>query len=107
MADRLLVSLQLQMTNNIRDLLAGLVRQLPVNLHGDFLTFLSENGPTPGWGGKLLVGDVVSTGRRFSSILQLQQGLVVTETDLRLTFKPNARSLAGLLTGRGSRLGGG
>ena len=98
MADWLLVSLQLQMTNNIRDLLAGLLRQLPGNRYGDFLTFLSENGPTAGWGGKLLVGDLVGSGGRFSHILQLQQGLVVTETELWLAFKPNARSLAGLLT---------
>ena len=105
MADWLLVSLQLQVTNNIRDLLAGLLRQLPVYLVGNFVTFLSENGPTAGRGGQLLVGDVVGPGGRFSCSIQSQQGLVRTQTHPGLGYsglsssKPNTRSLAGPLAG--------
>ena len=107
MADWLLVGLQLQMTNNIRDLLAALLRHLTVDLHRNFLALLAEDGPTAGRGGKFLVGDMTGPGPIFHSTLQAQQRLAVvrtwTGTDWGpwLTFKPNARSLARPLTGRG------
>ena len=93
MADWLLVGLQLQMTNNIRDLLAALLRHLTVDLHRNFLALLAEDGATAGRGGKFLVGDMKGPGSIFHS----------TGPDWWpwLTFKPDARSLAGPLTGCG------
>ena len=102
MADGVLVSLQLEMTNNVRDLLARLVRQLPVDLDGNFVTFLCEDGPTARGGGELLVGDLLDSGGRFSHSTQLQQGLLVAETGPGPglgSLKPNARSLAGSQAG--------
>ena len=102
MADWLLVGLQLEVTNDVRNLLTGLLRQLPVDLHGNFLALLAEDGPTAGGGGKLMVGNMADSGLRFDCGLQVQQPVVVRpQTDLGpwLTFKPNARSRAGSLTG--------
>ena len=46
LTDRLLVALKLQMADDVRDLLARLIRQLPVYLDWNFLTFLCHDGAT-------------------------------------------------------------
>ena len=71
MADWLLIGLQLEVTNDVRNLLTGLLRQLPVDLHGNFLALLAEDGPTAGRGGKLLMGNMADFGPRFNSGLKV------------------------------------